>query len=316
LPLLSGDIPISRTRNYVGLYEALTVARPRTREQLQQIAGDLAQLLAGDGRDGLQHTLKALPPLTRDLGVGMTALGGPTRTELLGTVRGAARTLSAVAAQERSIVPVLRGLAKTTAAFNTAGGAPLDRALKRMPATLSSLERGGAALRSALDRIDPLAHDLRPGMRRLGGTLMAARPLIDEARPALRQTAPLLADLRIALRSGARATPATRTLLTTLEPSLKILDDSLIPALNKKVATGAPAYLALISALAGAGGAFANFQSDAQGRIPPGMGSGHHVNFEGRFYAPYEPPDVSCSFVERVNKNLAKQILDLGACKP
>lgn len=284
-PPLEGPIRKSHTRNYVRLLEALSFARPQTREHAQRVAAESARVLGPDAQDGLQRAFKAMPQLTRDLGPGLRALGGPNDDDLINSVRGLAATFSSVAERESSVTPFLRGGETTFEALNTDGGQPLSDLLRTLPPTLESLRRGARALESILDRVDPFVRDMRPGLAQLTPAMREVRPLLREAQPALTHVIPFIRNLRPALRSGARSTPAAQRLLRATVPTSKLLNSSLLPWMFRQTPVGLPAYLALLGTLQGGAGWGSPFQTPEDSQQPFQQGAGHFIHFEGYFYS-------------------------------
>lgn len=312
---LKGTIPVARTRNYVSLYEALSFAQAPVREDLRKIVGKLPVVLRPSAQRGLQGALAGMPALNRHLAQGAPALAGPNGATLAGLVEAANRTISAVAAEQRSLNPFLDHAARTFASLDADQGRALDAALRVSPRSLRELTAGSQALSGILERLDPLARELVPGMRHLAPTLTAARPLLHTGAPALRRGTPLIRDLRGTLNGLRSAAPATRQLLHATEPTSDVLNTSLLDALHRKTPVGLPAYLALINTLQGASGSFSAFQTPAQGRQPGQTGWGHFMNFEGRFYTGYATPELPpCKLFELMSKNLADQFGRAGVC--
>jgi ABC-type transporter Mla subunit MlaD len=313
-PLGSSAIPLSQTRVYVPLDEALRVLNAPTRAATQATVRELWPILTGAGRAGLQHTLRAAPELTSTLAPAALAAQGPHGTELAGAVRGLSRTVAALAGQESQLVPLMHAAASSFAAINPDGGSPLDHTLAQLPPTLTQLDAGGQALDGIVARLDPLSSDLLPGLRDLAPTLDAALPLVAALRPALNHASPFLADVRAALSAGAAAVPATRTVLANLEPSLKLLDQSLLPALHantKKL--GIPAYLAFLNLFEGGGGASRPFQT---GNEPGAMGAGHFMRFGFRFITGAGYPLPPCTLLAKASPQLAEALANAGGCNP
>ena len=306
-------LPKARTRNFVALDEALRFAEPDVRAALSDDVRALARVLRGEGSAGLRGALRDAPTLTRDLSAGTRAARGPTGTELQGAIEGFAATVTAVAAEETSLRPLLRSAGPTFEALDTDDGAPLDRALRVLPGTVSELDRGGRALASLVDRVDVVGGELRPGLRALAPAVDAVRPLVRSAEPVLAQAPPLLHELRMAVDAGgAAARPADR-LLRSLDPTLKLLDSSLLPALAKPTSLGLPAYLQFISLFQGGAGAFRPFLPPGDG---PGPGPGHFTRFSARFFTGIGLPAPPCSGIGRVNEQAADLLSKNGLCTP
>ncbi len=309
-----GDAPIpeNQTSDYVGLGEALRVARPETREALAADVEALAESLPGDAQSGVQRLLRDAPEIVKDLSEGARAAQGPSRSELAGTVAGFADTVEAVEREQRSLAPVLRGARTTLSSINVDEGGAIDRLLSELPARLDATSAGGRALRTIIDELDPLAVDLRPGVRDLGPLLERLGPVLVRARPALRDLGPSVEGLRSALASGARSTPATRRLVAELQPTAELLNDSLVPALRRPSRYGIPVYRQFFSLFQGGAGAFGAYQDDnspdrrckGPTLIDPTcerLGSGHFVRFGAVFdlarapVLPCDPRATRCS---------------------
>lgn len=308
-------LPLAQTRNYVALDQALRFARPQTRDDLAEVVRDLGLGLSGKAAAGLQQTLRATPALTRDLAVGARAARGPGGSALSSAIRGAGRTMRAVARSEADLVPLLRASAPTFAAFDTDAGGPLDATLRALAPALSELDRGGLALARIVDRLQPLAAGLRPGLRELAPAIDELRPVLREARPVLRDAQPFVRDLRRALASGGQAAPAVRRLLMALEPSLKLADGSLLPALNANTTMGIPSYLQFLSLFQGGGGASRPFQTPQDGAPPENFGTGHFMRFGARFFTGAGFPEGRCSLL-KANPEAARRAAEAKVCKP
>jgi ABC-type transporter Mla subunit MlaD len=317
-PALGDDVlPLSQTRNYVPLDEALRFARPPVREALRDSVRDLSQSLSPSAQRALNDTLRTAPPLVRSLAPAARAARGPSGDELAGAVQGLARTADAVAREQAHLVPILRHASATFAALNTGDGKALDSALAALPGALGSLDTGGRALDATIAKLHPLARDLKPGLGALDETLKQARPLLRAARPALQNTGPLVRDLSGALAAGARATPATRALLRAIVPSANLLDASLLPALAKKTPLGMPAYISFMNLFEGGGGASRPFQNEAQAATPgSGMGTGHFMRFGFRFMSGFGVPAPPCTLLAQADPDLAAQVSAAGGCTP
>lgn len=310
-------IPMARTRRYVPLDEALRFARPATRGDLQKMLAGLGATTADPAPRGLQRTLRAAPALVRSLPVAARAAQGSTRTELLGAVRGFSRTVNAISLAQAELVPLVRGTRDTMGGIAVDRGVPLGQTVAGLPRNLAALERGGQTLRRVVDSLEPLAADLRPAMVLLTPALRDLRPLLRDALPVVRRGAPLVADLRGALHEGAGATPSLQRLLAALDPSLRLLDSSLVPALERPTAIGSPAYLALINLFQGGGGASRPFQRAKPNTNDPEVpGSGHYMRFGARFLSGPGFPVIPCGPVAGINPVLANLMSTQSLCQP
>ena len=312
---LGGDaIPVSQTRVYVPLDQALRVFRPRTRTALRESAQSVGKVLEGTGRAGLRRTLRGAPELTRTLAPAARAASGAHGTELAGAVAGLSHTFTALARERAQMVPLLRSAQRSFAAFDADSGAPLAATLAELPGVLGSLDRGGKALERIVARLDPLAVDLDPGLRSLAPTLAAALPLVRDARPALEAATPFVADVRAALAGGAGSTPPARRLMRTLTPTVNQLESSLLPALHAKTARlHIPAYLSFVNLFGGGGGASRPFQT---GKETTSLGAGHYMRFGLRFLTGVGFPLPPCTLLAKASPTLAQQLSDAGECTP
>jgi phospholipid/cholesterol/gamma-HCH transport system substrate-binding protein len=221
------------------------------------------------------------------------------------------RTAQSVAARKEQLVPMLRSADATLAAIDADAGRPLDDSLAALPGTLESADRGGRALEGLVARLDPLSAELRPGLRALGPTLTRLQPLVRRAGPALRRARPLISDARGLLTAGSAAAPDTKRLLAALDPSLKLLDESLLPALHAPTAElDIPAYVSFLNLFGGGGGASRPFQTGAPGS------SGHFMRFGLRFITGVGAPLPPCSAIAAINPALAAALSAAGGCTP
>jgi ABC-type transporter Mla subunit MlaD len=313
-PPLRGELPLSQTSVYVPVSQALSVFNPPTRAATRATVRELAPVLTGTGVAGVQSTLRGTPALVRTLAPAAAAAAGPNGTELAGALAGLSRTMAALASRQSQLVPITRQAAATFSAFNPDGGAALGQTLDQLPPALSALDTGGRSLEGIITRLDPLARDLMPGLAVLAPTLRASLPLVSALGPALQRAAPLLDNLRAGLHAGAGAAPATITLLDELQPTLQMLDGSLLPALlapTKKLHI--PAYLSFINLFEGGGGASAPYQT---GTEPGEMGTGHFMRFGFRFLTGIGLPLPPCTLLAEVNASLAQALEAAGGCTP
>lgn len=309
-------IPRIRTRTFVALDEALRFATPDVRQTLRDDVHSLGALLTGDGSAGLRETLRRAPALTRDLARGARAARGPTGTELQGVVEGLADTVHAVAAEEKSLTGFVRAAGPTFAALDTDRGAPLDRSLRILPSALANLDSGGRALRAVVHRVDVVSDDLRPGLRALSPALDETEPLLRSARPVLVRAPTFLREIRAALSAGGRAGRPADRLLRTLRPTAKILDSSLLPALEAPTGLGLPSYLQFTNMFQGGAGAFRPFLGKGSGLPLLDPGPGHFTRFSARFFTGLGAPLPPCAGIGRINALAAQVLSRRGLCTP
>jgi phospholipid/cholesterol/gamma-HCH transport system substrate-binding protein len=312
----SAPIPLAHTQTYVPLDEALRTFQPDTRRATQAVVRETSATLSGEGVTALQRTLRGAPALSRSLAETAAAVDGSGH-ELAGAVDGMSRTARAIASRDDQLQPLIAGADRTLAAIDTDGGRPLDATVAELPTALDAADRGGRAIDGIVARLDPLARDIEPGLASLPGTLDQATPLVERAGPVLNEARPLIANISDALRAGADATPATQSLLQAAQPSLELLNDSLLPALHKPTAElGIPSYLSFLNLFEGGGGASRPYV--ARPSQIPGMsgGEGHFMRFGLRFLTGVGIPLPPCSLLGKVNQALADQISQAGGCTP
>jgi virulence factor Mce-like protein len=316
-PSLGGaPIPLAHTQTYVPLDEALRTFQPDTRRATGGVLRGSAATLAGDGAGSLQRTLRGAPRLSRSLAETAGAMDGQG-DELAGAVSGMSRTAAAIASRSPQLEPLIDETDATLAAIDADGGQALDATVAKLPSALDAADRGGRAIDGIVGRLDPLARDIEPGLASLPRTLDAATPLVERAGPVLQRARPLIADMGDALAAGAAATPAAQSLLRSAQPSLDLLNDSLLPALHKPTAElGLPSYLSFLNLFEGGGGASRPYVS--QPSQIPGMrgGQGHFMRFGLRFLTGVGLPLPPCSLLGKVNQTLADEISAAGGCTP
>jgi ABC-type transporter Mla subunit MlaD len=292
-------LPASQTSAAVSVADALGVLDAPARESLQTDADALARGLDGDA---LQSTLRQAPDLTRDLATVTHAARGSDQDGLRRAVAGFARVSRAVGRERDDLVPLARGVERTSAAADRPA---LDADLAALPPALEDVRTGAGAASRVLDRLDPLARDLRPAVDRLQPTLAAVRPLARAATPVLRDASPLVRDLRLTVRDGARAAPGARRLLAAVDPTLRIFSSTLLDALERKTSLGTPAYLSFLGLFAGGGGASRPFIGD----------EGHFMRFGFRFLTGAGRPAPPCALLAQVSPDLAEAFGQSGVCQ-
>lgn len=315
-PLGDHRIGVERTRSYVPIDEALRAFDPDVRAALQTSVDELAGVLSTEGQAGLRQALRDSPSMLSDLAPAAAAAGGSNGDELAGAVRGLAATSDELAAHAERIAPLLDDADRTLAALERDGSAPLDQTLAALPETLDRLRTGGAALESIVARLDPLARQLEPGLAALAPTLAEATPLLERAGPVLAATTPLVADLRAALGSGAEGAEPAGSVLAKLNPTLALLDSSLLPALHQRTdELGIPAYVSFLNLFGGGGGASRPFQTEAN-TTPLTPETGHFMRFGLRFLTGVGMPLPPCGLLSKANPDLAAALSQAGGCTP
>jgi virulence factor Mce-like protein len=308
-------IPLSHTRVYVSFDDALRVLRKPVREHLRELVRVGGEALRGDASKSVQRTLEAAPGLTRELGPTARALQGSGRRELSEAIVGAAQTVDALARRESSLAPLAERANRTLSALDVDGGGPLDRALAALPSPLETLRDRGDSITALIDRVDRLSVALKPALIELTPTFRELRPILIDSVGPIQRALPLVHSVRIVLRRATAAAPAFEELLAKLKPAGDILEQRVLPALQRKSRLGVPTYMQLISAFAGGDAALRPYQTAAQG----GLGSGHAIRL-GAYFDPGSSLLLSstlpCATVALINQTVADQLQAAGLCKP
>jgi ABC-type transporter Mla subunit MlaD len=299
-PLGARILPMRNTQTYVSISDALRV-----------VDANVGRVAATARREAdpaaLQQLLRRAPPLVENGAAVARAARGPTTVELRGALRHLSQTTEHVARDTGDLEPLIRSANRTIAAAATANARPLTAMLRRLPAAGKELRAGAHTIAVLADRIRPLAIDARPAATDLGPTLDAVRPLLRQATPAARDARPLIATAAGVIDALPSAAPAASRALAELDPSLKVLDTTLLPALAKKTGIGLPAYQAFLNLFGGGGGASRPFGV---------QGDGHMMRFGLRFLTGAGQPLPPCTLLESVNPQLAATFAGFGACTP
>jgi ABC-type transporter Mla subunit MlaD len=303
-------ISLAHVQDYVSVSRALSFATAPTRHALQSVARNLSDSLSEPAMAALRDSFELSPDLFRQLEPAAVAFGGPSQTELAGTIRGFATTVRALAAAEASYGPVLRDASATVAAFRTQSDSPLDRTIAAFPATLAAAQTSGAALTRTISRLEPLAVALTPAMRDLAPTLTELQPLLRTARPVLGAAVPFISALRATLSAAQQGAPPTTALFREFNPLLKNVNRTLLPYLFSPSTYGPPIYRALLSFASSGAGTLAPVQTPQQsGRD----GSGHlwHIYARNLLGVSGTPPCGAYG-----NAQLSALLLQLQLCTP
>ena len=306
-PALGGGVvPQSRTSVYVPLADALEVLDRPNASHLRGVLAEGRRTLDAPSQRALADVLRNGPQLTTTLARSARAARGPHATELRTAVAHLAATSDAVAARSRALPELVDSGAVTLDALD--GGHQLDAALAQLPATVTRLRAGSVALQRTVTTLRPLARELRPALRAAVPTVDALRPVLRAATPTLRRATPLLADLHAGLDAGRRAAAPARRLIAATNPTLDVLEGSLLGALERKTALGTPAYLAFLGLFSGGGGASRPFGI--------GGADGHFMRFGFRFITGLALPLPPCDLLVKASPQLAQLFSKVGGCTP
>lgn len=267
-----GTIPRRQTTNYVTLDRALRVLRPDIRDNLRKLAKDGSLTLRGGAIEGIQRTLKGGPALTRALAPAARAAQGPHRRELVGAIRGLARTSEALSSERDELLPLTRGIDRTMQALAVDGGRPLDAALQELPTTLAALEQDAPAVDDVIGRLTTFASRLGTQTpRAVARALRGTTPVLTRARPVLRDGTPLVRNARLVGGRLAAARGGLVKLFDVLKDPLTTFPD-VLEALNAKSSLGASsgAFQLVAGGFEGLDGAVAGYRTKSQSPNQPG----------------------------------------------
>jgi ABC-type transporter Mla subunit MlaD len=302
-----GVLPISQTSRYVPFSDVLSVLGPRIRGDVRALARTSGALAGGATPSELHDTLAVAPRLAADATTVARAAQGTNSTELARAVDSLARVSAAAASQSNALGSMLASAAQTAGAANAQAGAPLDRALTQLPATIASLRSGAGAATSIIAPVRTLVDELLPVAPSIKPTINTVRPVLRRAVPVLNDFEPVLADALTAVHGASAGAKPALGAMRALTPTLDIFNDTLLDALEKNTDLGDPAYLAFLGLFAGGGGASRPFGLDGQG---------HFMRFGLRFLTGIGLPLPSCSLLEQAAPPLASLLEKLSACTP
>jgi ABC-type transporter Mla subunit MlaD len=223
-PLASDTIPLSHTRIQTENDDLLQLFDAHGRVGQRRILHELPRALRGSaaGRvlDALGPALRPAPPAWR-------GLLGRRSDDLRALVGSAARTADAIGRRDRTLEALVEGAQRTFRA--TAAAQP---SLGAVPPAMDATASSAQAIQASLPDLDALVADLQPGARQLASATQVARPALRELDVVLREARPLLRSLRPAVLGLARSAGPGRRLVAALDPSVRRLQDDLIPFLE------------------------------------------------------------------------------------
>ena len=306
-PLGNRVLPTSQTSTYVSLGDVLSAFQPHARASVRTIAGATAGLLSGTAPEQLRQTLAAAPGLTRDTAVMTAAARGPRATELRSAIGSLSHVASAVASQAPALKSSLGDAAHTFAAVQTGGGQAVARTLSTLPRTATEMRKGATAASSVLAQLQGLIPRLQPSMSALGPTIDAVEPVLQRIVPVAEEMDPLLAQVQTALTDAAHGAGPAVGAIEALMPSLRIFQNTLLGALERRTGLGNSAYLSFLGLFAGGGGASRPFGVDGQG---------HFMRFGLRFLTGAGQPLPPCKLVAKISPTVARELERAGGCTP
>jgi phospholipid/cholesterol/gamma-HCH transport system substrate-binding protein len=277
LPELGTDvIPKSRTANQVELDEVTGALRARERAGIKTTLHELPDALADPAEPG--HLLAEVGQHGKPIAEGLDALRGEQPdTDLARLVRNTGAAVTALDAPQQRLRTLVQGAAITTG-VTAARARELGRSVSILNAIQPGLRSGLADIEATLVRANPLVRALTGPAGDVAPTLAVLRPVVGRATSLLRaQAEPLLRSLRPTARALSRTARLGVPVLDALIPSLRRIDDQILPQLAKvSPESRRSTYEMLGPAVAGLEGAAAHY--DAQGHYVRLLGTvGGHV---------------------------------------
>jgi phospholipid/cholesterol/gamma-HCH transport system substrate-binding protein len=182
--------------------------------------------------DAVGRTIEVLSPTLDTVRRGTKPLLGRERDDLRQLVRSTGLVVAGLGHDEgrlRQLVDGVAGTMRVTAARREDLGRMIELSPPALDSTLITTRR----IDSTLARLDPLAIELRAGARRLHPALQASKPALDQTASLLDDARPLLKRMNGALGSLERASRSGRPLMEALEPTIRRLDEDVLPWLHE-----------------------------------------------------------------------------------
>lgn len=230
-PLGDTVIPMSRTSSQVDWDDVNQIFAPDVRSGQRRLLHGMRLGLTDPKATG--RTIDALGPALSVVGRGLDAARGERPGDLQRLVAATGRTLDAVSRDRGALELLVRSGAHALGVTDDHRRA-LGEAVARTPAALAATDVTMRRLDRTLARLDPLARDLRPGARMLAPTARRLHPALDATDRLLRAAGPVLRDLPPALRNLAAMSRQAVPLIGALDPTVRRLQDRLLPWLAKR----------------------------------------------------------------------------------
>jgi virulence factor Mce-like protein len=227
---LRGPIPIARTASQVDWDQFNDQYPAPARRALRQLLAGLDQTLAAPAGEGA--TLHTLGPALQTIGRGADALRGQDTGDLSKLVRSSASALNALSSDQQSLQGLVDGAERTLAVI-AADHTALAQTLQLTPPALSSTQLTMQSTNQTLTQLDPLVRALQPGANEIAPTTQELDPLLRQANRVLPATIPLLTAARPALTQLGAMSDHGTPLIAGLEPTIRRLEDNLIPFLDR-----------------------------------------------------------------------------------
>lgn len=225
-----GERPIAleRTTESSDLYEVLDVLDAPTRSAASSMLRQVGGGMAGHAEE-LASFVSSAPEVLDDLGSTSRALASADAElpELLAATETLARRFSG---RESEIGELVVRTDRTLAALHVDRGAPLEAAIRRLPATLADTRAATDSLRGPLADTRLAMRSLEPGARALGRSeenlrsfLRNAVPVADQVAPVAGKAVPALKSLAGAMRDARPIAPMLSQALGSLVAPLGVL---------------------------------------------------------------------------------------------
>jgi len=224
--LPSGKLIVSTTER-VEVDDLLSTLDEPTRQQVQELVGQLSRTLQG-GEEDLQETIRTAGPAVEALGEVMRAVGedGPAIRDLVTRLHAMTREL---VARDSRVAQTVNNLGTLTSRTADEQGA-LREALIELPSTVQAATRTLDDVPNAVKAADPLLRDLRPATRQLPRVARDLRPVLKGLQPTVADLRPMLSSASSLLKltpglldSAHQVLPQATEAVTALGPAVEFL---------------------------------------------------------------------------------------------
>ena len=296
--LESGDaIKVSQTATPVQLDEVLTALQEDTREDLQDVLDGFSRALnekptaAQDrrndpstrgetGAESLNDSYEDAGPALRSSSVFNEALLGTEPDEdLARLIDGGAKTMAALARDERALQDLVTNFNVTMAAFADESSA-LQESIRLLGPTLETANDAFDSLNAAFPATRAFAREILPGVRETPETIRVSFPWIEQMRGLVGpdELQGLARDLSPATRDFSKLANQLRTILPQSNLLARCMTEVILPTgdipIEDEFATGVENYKEFWWTMVGLAGEGANYDGNGPYvRFQPGGGS-------------------------------------------
>ncbi|WP_205698808.1 MlaD family protein [Conexibacter sp. SYSU D00693] len=267
-------IPVTRTTGPVEVDALLSDLRDGERRGLKTMLREIPTALEDELE--LERTLTTLTRSAPTLRRGVATLRGQRDGDLRALVRNTARLTSDLGREDRSLTGLVGDGALVTEVVARRRDA-VQSSILRAATTLPEVRRTMALVDVTLRGTDPLLARLRRSATQVAPALADLRPTVVDADRLLRGARPLLRELRPAARSLAATAQNGGPLLDDLDPSLRRLDETILPDLAKKDPVTGRSTSAMIGPTLGGLGAAAGSYDNRSHMIGLAAGAGERA---------------------------------------